>query len=130
MFRITQLVKILFAILLTASLITGCIALLTELNSISSIRAVAARVRTPSGLKNTKSLPISCILPFARHPMFSVIGVTATVEELFIFCNLCILFKQNIIKSSRKDFNPTILSSITILPEPVDEKSSMSFVPE
>ena len=65
-----------------------CIGLLTELNSTSPIRAVPATVRSPSGLKNSKSPPISCIDAPSIQPTFCVIGTIAILLESFMFISL------------------------------------------
>ena len=49
--------------------------------------------------------------------------------ESFIFINLKLLFLQNINNSLRKLLIPSTWSSNTMLPEPVDVKSSGSKVP-
>jgi len=105
----------------------GCIAFDTVPNSTSPILAVPATVLNPSGAKNIKSPPISCILCPLRQPIFLVTGTITGV--LFIFCNLNILFSQNINSSLRKLFIPTTWSSSVIEPDPVLVKSVGSSVP-
>ena len=94
-------------------------------SSTSPILAVPATVRNPSGPKNIKSPANSCIVSPLTHPIFLVTGVIEK-SACELPDNLNILFSQNINKSLRKTFKPTIVSSTLILPPPIATEKLLS----
>ena len=104
-----------------------CTLLLIVPSSVSPIFAVAATVRSPSGPRNTKSPPNSCIVSPLIQPMFLVTGTIAKSAAVFP-ASLNILFSQKIKRLSRKTFMPVIVSSTLILPAPLPEVKSSSLL--